>query len=313
MEGDFLMHVQRNQLVDTYSIVARDPDTGEMGVAVQSHWFSVGSVVSWAQAGVGAIATQAFVNVSFGPRGLELLRQGQNASQVVQALIESDAVPQVRQLALVDAEGRVAAHTGTKCVPEAGHHVGDGYAVQANLMLNDRVWPAMAQAFETSTGPLPERLIKALKAAQKEGGDIRGKQSAALLVVKGQSTDQPWEDTLIDLRVEDHAQPVQELRRLLTLFRAYEHMNAGDEALEKQDVKGALKSYGAAQALFPDHLEMKYWHAIALANLGRLEEALPIFETVFARDDNWRTLTQRLPAVDLLEVSQPDLEKILAQ
>jgi uncharacterized Ntn-hydrolase superfamily protein len=171
----------------------------------------------------------------------------------------------------------------------------------------------MAQAFETSTGPLPERLIKALKAAQKEGGDIRGKQSAALLVVKGQSTDQPWEDTLIDLRVEDHAQPVQELRRLLTLFRAYEHMNAGDEALEKQDVKGALKSYGAAQALFPDHLEMKYWHAIALANLGRLEEALPIFETVFARDDNWRTLTQRLPAVDLLEVSQPDLEKILAQ
>lgn len=307
------MHVQRNQLVDTYSIVARDPDTGEMGVAVQSHWFSVGSVVSWAQAGVGAIATQAFVNVSFGPRGLELLRQGQNASQVVQALIESDAVPQVRQLALVDAEGRVAAHTGTKCVPEAGHHVGDGYAVQANLMLNDRVWPAMAQAFETSTGPLPERLIKALKTAQKEGGDIRGKQSAALLVVKGQSTDQPWEDTLIDLRVEDHAQPVQELRRLLTLFRAYEHMNAGDEALEKQDVKGALKSYGAAQALFPDHLEMKYWHAIALANLGRLEEALPIFETVFARDDNWRTLTQRLPAVDLLEVSQPDLEKILAQ
>lgn len=307
------MQVQRNQLVDTYSIVARDPDTGEMGVAVQSHWFSVGSVVSWAQAGVGAIATQAFVNVSFGPRGLELLRQGQSASQVVEALIQSDDVPDVRQLAIIDAEGSVAAHTGTKCVPEAGHHVGDGYAVQANLMLNDRVWPAMAQAFETGTGPLPERLVKALEAAQKEGGDIRGKQSAALLVVKGQFTDQPWEDILIDLRVEDHAQPVQELRRLLTLFRAYEHMNAGDEALERQDVKGALKSYGTAQALFPDHLEMKYWHAIALANLGRLEEALPIFETVFARDDNWRILTQRLPAVDLLEVSQPDLEKILAQ
>lgn len=299
------------KLAHTYSIIARDPQTGEMGVAVQSHWFSVGSIVPWAEAGVGAIATQSFVNVSFGPRGLQLLRKGKTAPEVVKELIDADEGRDVRQLAIVDARGNVAAHTGAKCIPAAGHHAGDNYSVQANLMLNDRVWPAMAQAFEASTGPLAERMIAALEAAQEAGGDIRGKQSAAILVVRAESTGRAWEDRLIDLRVEDHPEPVQELKRLLRVFRAYEHMNQGDLAMEKDDADGALTAYSTANAMCPDNLEMKYWHAVALANLGKIKNALPLFREVFAKDHNWRVLTRRIPAVGLLDVSEQDLEQIL--
>ena len=300
------------KLAHTYSIVARDPQTGEMGVAVQSHWFSVGSLVPWAEAGVGAIATQSFVNVSFGPRGLQLLRKGKTAEEVVKELIDADEGRDVRQLAIVDSKGNVAAHTGAKCVPAAGHHVGNNFSVQANLMLNDRVWPAMAKAFETSKGSLAERMIVALEAAQEAGGDIRGKQSAAILVVRAESTGRMWEDRLIDLRVEDHPEPVQELKRLLRVFRAYEHMNRGDLAMEKNDADGALAAYSTANAMCPANLEMKYWHAVALANLGKMESALPIFREVFAKDRNWRMLTKRIPAVGLLDVSEQDLERILA-
>lgn len=300
------------QLAHTYSIVARDLETGAMGVAVQSHWFSVGPLVPWARAGVGAVATQSFVNVSFGPRGLELLQTGKTARQAVTELIDADEGRDVRQLAIVDAQGNAAAHTGEKCVPEAGHYVGDGFSVQANLMLNDRVWPAMAQAFETSQEPLPERMVTALEAAQKEGGDIRGKQSAAILVVKAHSNGKVWEDKVVELRVEDHPEPVRELKRLLRLFRAYEYMNKGDAALEENDVEGALAAYAAAQGMFPNNLEMKYWHAVSLANLGRMEKALPLFQEVFARDSNWWTLTRRLPGAGLLNVSADDLTKIIS-
>ncbi|MCR4408189.1 MAG: DUF1028 domain-containing protein [Anaerolineae bacterium] len=300
------------KLAHTYSIVARDPQTGEMGVAVQSHWFSVGSIVPWAEAGVGAIATQSFVNVSFGPRGLQLLREGRTAQEAVKELIDADEGRDVRQLAIVDSQGNVAAHTGVKCVPATGHHVGNNLSVQANLMLNDRVWPAMAKAFEASAGPLAERMVAALEAAQEAGGDIRGKQSAAILVVRARSTGRVWEDRLIDLRVEDHPEPVQELKRLLKVFRAYEHMNKGDLAMEKNDIDGALAAYGTANAMFPDNLEMKYWHAVALANLGKMEKALPLFREVFAKDRNWWMLTKRIPAVGLLDVSEQDLERILA-
>jgi len=302
-----------DKLVHTYSIVARDPTTGEMGVAVQSHWFSVGSIVSWAEAGVGAIATQSFVNVSFGHRGLELLKKGKSAQQVLDTLIAADSSRDVRQLAIIDAKGKVAAYTGKRCIPDAGHYVGKNFSVQANLMLNDQVWPAMAKAFEISSGPLAERMLSALEAAQKVGGDIRGKQSAALLVVKGESTGKVWEDRLIDLRVEDHPEPLQELARLLKVFRAYEHMNQGDLAIEKNDVPRALEEYGAAEAMFPDNLEMKYWHAVSLVNVGRLADAFPLFREIFAQDANWRTLTKRLPPVGLLKVSSEQLEHILAQ
>jgi uncharacterized Ntn-hydrolase superfamily protein len=297
----------------TYSVVARDPKTGEMGVAVQSHWFSVGSVVSWAEAGVGAVATQSLVEVSFGPRGLELLKQGYSAQDAVRALLDSDEGRDVRQLAIVDTKGNVAAHTGDRCIPEAGHVVGSRFSVQANMMLNDRIWPEMAAAYQSSADlPLAERLVATLEAAQAAGGDIRGKQSAAILVVRGESTGKIWEDRLIDLRVEDHPEPVKEIKKLLRVFRAYEHMNRGDEALEANDTEAALEAYSAAEAMFPDNLEMKYWHAISLANLGMIDEALPLFEAVFARDSNWREMTRRLPAKGFLTVSAGDLERIIA-
>lgn len=297
----------------TYSIVARDARNGEMGVAVQSHWFSVGSVVAWAEAGVGAVATQSFVEVSFGPRGLKLLRRGHSAQEAVQALIDRDEGRDVRQLAIVDAKGSVAAYTGERCVPEAGHIIGEQFSVQANMMLTDRVWPDMAEAYRAAADlPLAERLVVALEAAQDAGGDIRGQQSAALLVVRGESTGRSWEDRLIDLRVEDHAEPVKEIKRLLTVFRAYEHMNRGDEALEAGDTEGALRAYRAAEAMFPDNLEMKYWHAVSLANLGRVDEALPLFKAVFAADPSWLEMARRLPGKGFLTVGEADMAKIVA-
>jgi uncharacterized Ntn-hydrolase superfamily protein len=298
-------------LAHTYSIVARDTVTGEMGVAVQSHWFSVGSIVSWAEAGVGAIATQSFVNVSFGPRSLALLRAGHCSDEVVRMLIDADSGRDVRQLAVVDTHGHVAAWTGSMCIPDAGHYSGHGFSVQANLMLNDRVWPAMASAFEKTIAPLAERMIAALEAGQAVGGDIRGQQSAAILVVRARASDKPWEDRLIDLRVEDHPNPVEELKRLLRVHRAYELMNRGDLAIEHGDEHAALELYSGAEKLDPDQVEMKYWHAVSLVNVGRLDESLPLFQNVFAADPNWRTLTARLPAVRLLNVTREQLDRIL--
>lgn len=299
-------------LASTYSIVARNPETGEMGVAVQSHWFSVGTVVSWAEAGVGAIATQSFVNVSFGPRGLELLKQGKSAQDALKLLIDSDEGRDVRQLAIIDSRGNIAAYTGNKCIPDAGHSIEDNFSVQANLMLNDKIWPAMAKAFKESKGQLAERLVQALEAAEKAGGDIRGRQSAAILVVPGKSTGKVWEDRLVDLRVEDHPEPIQEIKRLLKVHRAYQYMNAGDLAIEKNDIQGALKAYGKAEEMFPNNLEMQYWHAISLANVGMIEDALLIFKTIFEKNKNWRLLTERLPGVGLLNVSQEDFKKIMS-
>ena len=293
----------------TFSIVARDPVTGEIGVAVQSHWFSVGSIVGWGEAGVGVVATQSFVNPSFGILGLELLKAGKSPQEAVDELIASDEGRDVRQLAILDSKGRTAAYTGKNCIPDAGDINKENYSVQANLMLNEKVCPAMSKAFEESKGPLPERMITALEAAQEVGGDIRGKQSASILIIKGESTGKVWEDRTIDLRVEDHTEPIKELKRLLEVYRAYDHMNKGDLAVEKNNMELAMKEYSAAEKLFPDNLEMKFWHAVTLANNNKLEEALPIFKNVFSKDPNWKTLVERLPKVGLLNVK--DLEKIL--
>ncbi len=300
-----------NPFAHTFSIVARDSVTGEMGVAVQSHWFSVGSIVTWGEAGVGVVATQSFVNPSFGPRGLEMLKSGMTAQEVVDSLIATDEGRDVRQLAILDVNGNVAAYTGKNCIPAAGHIVGDNYSVQANLMLNDKVWPAMSEAFENTEGPLAERMIAALEAAQSVGGDIRGKQSAAILVVKGKSTGKVWEDRLIDLRVEDSPEPIKELKRLLKVHRAYDHMNAGDLAVEHGDMDLAMQEYSAAEEMFPDNEEMKYWHAVTLVNNGRLEDALPLFKEVFTKNENWKILTPRLVPVGLLNVTDEELNRIL--
>jgi uncharacterized Ntn-hydrolase superfamily protein len=302
----------RGRPVHTYSIVARDPATGELGVAVQSHWFSVGTVVPWAEAGVGAVATQSFVDPSYGRNGLELMRSGMSAPDALKTLLAKDDGRDVRQVAMIDAQGRVDAWTGPKDIAEAGHQVGTNYSVQANLMLSSAVWPAMARAFERTRGDLAERLLAALDAAQSAGGDIRGKQSAALLVVTGTPTGQPWKDRVFDIRVDDHAEPLKELRRLATLQRAYNHMNAGDLALEKQDHAGALREYGAAERLVPNHPEMIFWHAVALVNMKRVDESLPLFRRVFQMDRNWIALVRRLPRSGLLPDDQALIERIVS-
>jgi uncharacterized Ntn-hydrolase superfamily protein len=300
-------------LAHTFSIVARDPKTGELAVAVQSHWFSVGTSVSWGEAGVGVVATQSFTNKSFGLRGLALLKSGKTAQQTLDELLANDDAREVRQVAILDNQGRVATHTGKKCVDMAGHQQGTQFSVQANMMLNATVWGAMAKAYEASaTLPLAERVLAALDAAQAAGGDIRGRQSAALLVVRGTTTEGPWADRLIDLRVDDAAQPLPELRRLLKLHRAYEHMNAGDLAVEKNDMPLAIQEYQAAEKMFPQNLEMKYWHAITLANKQQVPAALALLKPIFQQEPNWRILTERLPKVGLLTVSPAELKQILA-
>jgi len=286
--------VYKEKFAHTFSIVAKDPTTGEMAVGVQSHWFSVGSIVSWGQSGVGVVATQSFVNPAYGPDGLKLMDEGKTAKEALEILVSKDEGKDFRQVAFLDINGNTSAFTGKKCIVSAHHITGDNFSVQANMMLNDKVVPAMAKAFETHKNlPLADRVVKVLIAAQKAGGDIRGKQSAALLVVHAKPAKNSWEDKKINLRVDDHNEPLKELQRLLEVHKAYEHMNKGDLAVEVGDMTNALKEYGAAEKLFPENLEMKYWKAIALANNKRLEEALPIFTYIFEKDNNWRELTKR--------------------
>ena len=299
--------------VHTYSIVARDPKTGELGVAVQSHWFSVGALVPWAEAGVGAVATQSLVDPSYGPLGLELMRAGRAAPDALAGLVAADAGREVRQVAMIDAQGRVAAHTGNQCIAAAGHQTGANFSVQANLMEKDTVWPAMARAFEAAQGDLAERLLAALEAAQREGGDIRGKQSAAILVVSGKPSGKPWVDRKVDLRVEDSPEPLVELRRLLKVNSAYQHMNEGDLCAEKKDWACAAREYGAAQKLLPDQMEVVFWHAVTLVTSGRVEESLPLFKKVFAAEPIWAELVGRLPAAGLLPKDEAVIARIKAQ
>ncbi|MCC9166091.1 DUF1028 domain-containing protein [Pontibacter sp. XAAS-A31] len=299
-------------LAHTYSIVARDAKTGEMAVGVQSHWFSVGTAVPWAEAGVGVVATQSFTNKSFGPRGLELLKEGKTPEEALAILLADDEGREVRQVAILDVQGRVATHTGKQCIRYAGHITGKDFSVQANMMLSDKVWPAMAKAFEQNANkPLAERVLLAMQAAEREGGDIRGRQSAALVVVPGKSTGKPWDDRTIDLRVDDHELPLDELARLLKVYRAYEHMNNGDLAVEKGQMQQAMQEYGKAEEMFPNNLEMKYWHAITLANNGNITEATKLLGEVYKKDKNWKELTSRLPEVGLLMLKPQDLERVL--
>lgn len=305
---------KENPLAHTFSIVARDSVTGEMAVAVQSHWFSVGTAVSWAEAGVGAVATQSFTNKSFGIRGLDLLRRGLSAQDALDILLSDDAGKDVRQVAIVDMNGNVAAHTGKSCIQYASHIKGKQFSVQSNMMLGNKVCEAMAAAFESSgKKSLGEKVLIALEAAQKAGGDIRGQQSAALIVVPAKAEGKPWDERTVDLRVDDGKEPIKELRRLFNVHGAYVHMNNGDLAVEKNDMATAMQEYNAAMKLMPGNLEMQYWTAVTLANNKNTDKALPIFKKVFAGNKNWKELTKRLPSVNLLTVSEAELKKIMAQ
>ena len=293
--------VRADPLIHTFSIVARDPATGELGVAVQSHWFSVGSIVTWAEAGVGAVATQALAEPAYGPRGLELMRKGVAAPAALEQLVKADTGRDGRQVAMIDASGRVSAYTGKQTIASAGHYVGKTYSVQANMMANAKVWPAMSAAFEAAKGDLADRMLAALDAAQAAGGDVRGQQSAAMLIVKAQGSGRPWAgaDRVFDLRVEDHPQPLKELRRLVTVQRAYTHANHGDELMGEKKIEEALMEYAAASKLAPQILELPFWQAVTLASTGREAEAAPIFKAVFAKEPVWAELLARLPAAGL--------------
>jgi uncharacterized Ntn-hydrolase superfamily protein len=300
-----------NKLAHTYSIIAVDPGSGEMGGAVQSHYFSVGTAVLWAEPGAGVVATQALVNLSYGPRGLEMLRSGLSPKDTVAKLTGEDECRNIRQLAVLSADGNVETWTGKNCIKDAGHVTGEGFSAQANMVINDRVWPAMAIAFQASKGPLAERLLAALDAAEAAGGDIRGRQSAALLIVKTRSTGKIWEDRTVDLRVDDAPEPLAELRRLLRTKRAYDHADKGDLEMERGDMAKALFHYSEAESMMPDNAEMMFWHAVTLANNGHHDDARHLFTMIFEKDDNWRELARRLVPAGLLKVTDEQLERIV--
>jgi len=283
----------------TYSIVARDPDTGELGVAVQSMYFQVGPVVPWAEAGVGAVATQSVVNVAFGPLGLDLMRGGLNARQALAAVLAGDREPDGRQCAMVDAAGGVAAYTGPRSIPAAGHRTGDGYSCQANLMERDTVWDAMAAAYENAAGrPLAERMIEALRAAEAEGGDIRGRQSAALLLVTGRPTGRAWEDRLMDLRVEDHPDPVEELARLVRLRQAYTAVFAAGRALLRgDDAEGRALSLEALRRA-PEEAQTRLSAGLMHARAGEWGDALPLLRSIVEEEPRWPEALRRMASVE---------------
>jgi uncharacterized Ntn-hydrolase superfamily protein len=292
----------RRARAGTYSILARDAGTGELGVAVQSHWFSVGPIVPWAQAGVGAVATQANVEVSYGPLALALLERGASAHEALERLTAQDAGAASRQVAILDAHGRAAAHTGAECMAAAGHVTGEGVSCQANIMASGRVWGAMLEAFTTVHGPLRERLLAALDAAEAAGGDIRGRQSAAILVVP--AAGEPWEST-VSLRVEDHPEPLRELRRLCALHDAY--VLAGDAdalaAEARHDEASAL--YRRASEIAPQSEELSFWAGLGAAYLGDVDEGVRLVAEAISIQPGWRELLERLtpqtaPAAELV-------------
>ncbi len=298
--------------VSTYSIIAYDSATGQFGAAVQSHWFKVADVI-WLEPGVGAVATQSLADFAYGPIGLEMMRQGRSAKDALSGSLASDPDREVRQVAMIDKNGVVAAHTGTRCIAEAGHLVGKNYSVQANLMRNATVWGAMAQAFESTPGDLADKMMAALEAAEAEGGDIRGKQSASMVVVTGKPTGRSWADKIIDIRVDDASEPLKELRRLLDISRAYQLMDEGDRQITAGDFKAANEAYGRAAIMAPGNPEILFWQAATFVSAGQTETALPIFKQVFAADSSWRMLVPRLVKSDLLPDDEKVINKIMEQ
>lgn len=296
----------------TYSIVARDSDTGELGCAVQSHFFSVGPIVPWVEAAVGAVATQAQVETSYGPLGLDRMRGGESPEDALAALTAADEQSAYRQVAMVDARGRIATHTGAMCIREAGHRQGDGVSVQANMMLRDTVPDAMLRAYEAASGDLADRLLAALDAAEAEGGDIRGRQSAAIVVVSGEPSGKPWLDRRVDLRVEDHQEPLAELRRLVRMRRAYDAIDRAEQAGLRGDVESATAEYAKAEATSVANVEPAFWFGVGIAMSGDVERARKVLATPFATHDGWKELLRRLPAAGMFPDDPELIERLLA-
>lgn len=275
----------------TYSIVARDAESGELGSAVHSHWFSVGSVVSWAAPGAGAVATQSVAEPAYGPRALERMAEGRSAPDVLRELLAGDALAHVRQVACVDGAGRVAVHTGADCIGFAGHASGEGVSCQANMMAAEGVPEAMLSGYEAAEGDLAARLLAALEAAEAAGGDVRGRQSAAILVVPAEGD--PWR-TLVDLRVEDHPDPVREMERLLRLQRAYDLAGQADELLAAERPVEAGELYVRASEIAPESDELLFWAGLALAHVGEMERGLDAVRRAAGTNPSWLVLLDRL-------------------
>jgi uncharacterized Ntn-hydrolase superfamily protein len=295
----------------TYSIVARDPQTEELGIAVQSHWFAAGSSVPWAEAGVGAVATQAFLEMSYGPRGLDLLREGATAQETLDRLVADDPDENVRQVGIVDANGNVATHTGDRTIPAAGHASGEAFTCQANMMWQDTVWDAMAAAYAGAEGDLAHRLLAALDAAEGERGDILGRQAAGILIVGPTRLDEPWRGVRMHLHADDHPDPNGELRRLVDVHRAYEHLERSEELELEHDAAGVRRERHAALTAGPDLLEVKYWAAIGLASEGRTDEALSLMASVDEAGPGWRELLRRLVDHKLMEIPPEAAARLL--
>jgi uncharacterized Ntn-hydrolase superfamily protein len=295
----------------TYSIVARDPSTGELGVAVQSHWFAAGSVVPWAEAGVGAVATQASVEVAYGPRALDLLRAGATAAEAMEELVARDSDRDVRQVAIVDAAGNVANHTGARTIPEAGHSDGDGFSCQANMMWDDTVWDAMARAYTGTDGDLPMRLLAALDAAQEERGDVRGQQAAGILIVEADKLDEPWRGVRMHLHTDDHDDPLGDLRRLVEVHQAYEHLQRSEDLALEGDKEGARRETEAALSMAPDNDEVRFWTALGMAQAGYIDEAKGLIGQVYANYPGWEELLRRLAAHKLIDLAPDTVDDLL--
>jgi uncharacterized Ntn-hydrolase superfamily protein len=277
----------------TYSLVARDPVTGELGVAVQSHWFSVGSIVTWAKPGVGAVATQSVAEPAYGPRLLARLEAGEDPRATLDAELAADDSARFRQVAVVDRDGRAAVHTGAGCMSYAGHAEGPGFTAQANMMASPDVWPAMATEFERSTGPLTRRLLGALDAGQAAGGDVRGQQSAALLVVPDRGEE--WK-RVVELRVEDHAEPLVELRRLLDLHAAYELADRADNLAGEGRHEEAAELYVRAAEAAPANVELSFWAGLGIAAGGDVDAGAERVAAAIEAHEGWRRLLARLDA-----------------
>jgi len=275
----------------TYSIVARDPDSGRFGIAIQTCWPFVGAGCPWVESGVGAVVTQSFTEVAHGPNGLELMRAGNSAEVALATLLAGDAGREIRQVGIVDAAGRTAAHTGKRCVEAAGHATTDGVSVQANMMERPTVWPAMIAAWSSSAATFPGRLVAALRAAEAEGGDIRGGQSA-VLVISGPPGAPAWQRD-VDLRVDDHPSPLDELERLLRVHLGYEELERAERLGAAGDGAGASDAAAEAGRLAPGDDQVAVWTAIGMAGMGHLDEARRLLSEATARNPRWPEFLER--------------------
>ncbi len=295
---------------NTCSIVAKDEKSGELGVAVQSHWFAVGTAVPWVKPGVGVIATQSFVKMEYATYGLEMMAKGESPSSILKTLVKKDSTPEIRQIVMMDKKGEIQAYTGKKCVKESGHITGKYFSVQGNMMQKKDTLEKMADAFESRKGPLSIRMLNALSVADLENGDIRGKQSACMKIVSPELPKHQWDGTLVDIRVDDHQDPINELGRLLRINSAYQHMNRAELALSKKDMEEAFNQYAEAQKLYPENDEICFWQAISLANIGKYYEAYGILYILFDKEPHWKELTKRLIYAEVLNARIDFIEKI---